>query len=317
VVARVTGPDDARGLPWAAPLAEQLDWADVVWVEWCQRTAALVTMLDPGDARVVVRLHSHEAFTVFPHLLDLSRVDDVVFVAGHLRELVRQVLPGLEDTTRTHVVPNLLSLDRFSAPGGKEADARFTLGVVGVDAVAKDPLWAVELLARLRGRDARYRLLLVGTPIGAADATGGAGAQRYRAELDARLAQADVAGAVDEVGRVEDVPGVLRRIGVLVSSSTRESFHLAVVEGAASGAVPVVRDWPLLARYGGPRALFPADWVASDLDAAAARVLQATATPEAFAAAGTGAREAALAAFDAPQVAPTYERLLLAPTETP
>ncbi len=313
VQARMTGPDDARELPWAAPLAEHLDWADTVWVEWCQRTAALVTMLDPGDARIVVRLHSHEAFTVFPHLMDWSRVDDLVFVAGHLRELVLAAVPQIAVSTRTHVLPNALHLDRFGpdAAGPKGDDARFTLGLVGVDAVAKDPLWAVELLARLRASDPRYRLVLVGKPM--AGEGGRAGAGRYAAALRERLAAPDVAGAVDQLGPRDDVPQVLRSVGVMLSSSTRESFHLAVIEGAASGAVPVVRDWPLLTAYGGPRTLFPAEWVVADVDAAAARVLAATATPQAWAAAGAQAAEQARERFDWSRVAPRYDTLLFEP----
>jgi glycosyltransferase involved in cell wall biosynthesis len=118
---------------------------------------------------------------------------------------------------------------------------------------------------------------------------------------------------VELLGRREDVPDVLRSIGVIVSSSTRESFHLALVEGAASGAVPVVRDWPLLARYGGPRALFPDEWVVADVDAAADRVLRATGSDQAWAAAGAQAARDARARFDRAHVAPRYTSLLFEP----
>ena len=41
-----------------------------------------------------------------------------------------------------------------------------------------------------------------------------------------------------------DVPSWLRRIGWVLSTSDGESFDLAPADGMASGAVPVIRDWP-------------------------------------------------------------------------
>ena len=55
----------------------------------------------------------------------------------------------------------------------------------------------------------------------------------------------------------------------MLSSSVRESFHMGLVEAVASGALPVVRDWPFFP--GAARTLFPPDWVVdSPAEAAAA-----------------------------------------------
>ena len=52
-----------------------LDWADTVFLEWAAGPAGMLTSIDPGDTRIVVRLHSYEAFTRWPHMTDFSRVD--------------------------------------------------------------------------------------------------------------------------------------------------------------------------------------------------------------------------------------------------
>jgi hypothetical protein len=96
--------------------------------------------------------------------------------------------------------------------------------------------------------------------------------RQYRDAVLARLEQPDVAGAVERVAFTPDVAALLQDVGWVVSSSVRESLHMAVIEAAASGAVPVVRDWPMLKAYDGPRRLFPTDWVVDDLDAAVSRV---------------------------------------------
>ena len=49
---------------------------------------------------------------------------------------------------------------------------------------------------------------------------------------------------------------------------------MGLVEGAASGAVPVVRDWPIFAPLEGTRELFPADWVVGSVEEAVERIRQ-------------------------------------------
>jgi glycosyltransferase involved in cell wall biosynthesis len=97
----------------------------------------------------------------------------------------------------------------------------------------------------------------------------------------------------------------------VLSASSRESFHVALVEGAASGAVPVVRDWPLVARYGGPRAIFPRSWVVPDAAAAAARVLATSGDPATRAEHGAQARAWVAGRWTWERVAPLVERSLL------
>lgn len=247
--------------PWGRELTRRVGETDVVWVEWCQRAAVLTSLLRLGDAPVVVRLHSFEAFTVFPHLLDPARVDALVTVSPALAGLVTAVLPDL--APKVTVLPNALDPAGLARP--KDPEAATTLGVVGWGAPAKDACWAIDVLAALRRRDPRWRLRLVGPePDGRT-----AGSRAYADAVRMRSAQPDVAGAVELSGPTTDVAAALTGIGALVSSSTRESFHLAVGEAAASGARVAVRDWPVLARYGGPRGVWPDDWVVSTPEQAA------------------------------------------------
>ncbi|HEX6873959.1 MAG TPA: glycosyltransferase family 1 protein, partial [Micromonosporaceae bacterium] len=76
-------------------LRPHLDWADTVFIDWCVASAAMFTVPDPGDTRMIVRLHSFETFSLWPHLVDFSRIDDMVFVSDHLRDLSTAVFPHL------------------------------------------------------------------------------------------------------------------------------------------------------------------------------------------------------------------------------
>lgn len=292
-----------------AALRPHLDWADTVFVEWCVDAAALLSMVDPRDTRVVVRLHRYEAFTQWPHLLDVSRIDDMVFIADHMREMTVRVLPRLldPDGPRLHTLHNAVDLAGFARP--KPDSARFQVGLVGMKQIAKDPCWALEVIRRLRERDKRYRLLLVGDgiPAGLSAATG-----RYVEQFERELAPLTASGAVRLHGPSDDVPGVLGDVGVILSSSVREGCHVGLMEGAASGAVPVVRDWPFVAgREFSARTVFPDDWVVGTPEQAVDRILATTGSEEVWRKTGDQASQHALAVWDWPVVSPDYDRLLL------
>ncbi|MEV6654309.1 hypothetical protein [Streptomyces sp. NPDC051219] len=290
-------------------LRPHLDWADTVFVDWCVGPAALLTAVDPGSTRVVVRLHSFETFSYWPFLVDFSRVDDLVFVGAHLRDLTTAVVPQLRsaEAPRLHVIHNAMDLTRFVRP--KAPDARFTLALTGISAVAKDPRWAIEVLRILRAKDSRYRLFLLGEDV---DAKLSAAARAYAVQYRKDVAELEPDGAVVRLGQLDDVPAALTEVGVILSASVRESFHCGFVEGAASGAVPVARDWPFFAgKENSARTLFPADWVTSTPEEAAERILKVTATQEGWIEACQAASEHALTAWDWPVVREDFDRLLL------
>ncbi|MBC9718167.1 glycosyltransferase family 1 protein [Streptomyces sp. TRM66268-LWL] len=290
-------------------LRPYLDWADTVFVDWCTGPVAMLTTIDPGTTRIVVRLHSYEAFTQWPLLADFSRVDELLFVAAHVRDLCTAYVPQLAGPSapRMRLMHNAADLSSFERP--KSPDARFTLGLVGLVQIAKDPLWALDVLDRVRAHDERYRLLLVGDPM--SPLTSGA-ARNYRAALEERLAPLERAGAVERRGQTDDVPAALTDIGVILSSSVREGCHLAVLEGAASGAVPVVRDWPFAAGgVNGARTVYPEEWVVPDPDAAAERILRLTSDVDRWQAAGAAAAKHALSTWDWSVVWKDFDAALL------
>ncbi|MGW6459266.1 glycosyltransferase, partial [Streptomyces sp. NPDC055078] len=290
-------------------LRPHLEWADTVFVDWMTVPAALFTAVDPGTTRIVVRLHSYETFSAWPYLTDFSRVDDLVFVGAHLRDLTVTAVPALRgpDAPRLHVIPNAMDLAGYDLP--KDADARFTLALIGISAVAKDPRWAIRVLRLLRASDERYRLLLIGSDV---DAKLSAAAKAYAREYERELADLESAGAVRRLGQLDDVPGALTGVGVILSSSVRESFHCGFVEGAASGAVPVGRDWPFFSgRPANARTLFPGDWVVGSPEEAADRVLALTGSDEVWRKQARMASEYAIATWDWPVVAEAFDRLLL------
>lgn len=286
-----------------------LDWADTVFVDWSVGPASMLTTIDPGDTRIVVRLHSYEAFTRWPHMTDFSRVDDLVFVAPHVQQLVTSLVPQLREASapRMHVLDNAMDLEGFRRP--KSADARFTLGLIGISQVAKDPRWAVDVLKRLREHDDRYRLLLVGNDMNPKTSKATAD---YLTLLQRELKPLEASGAVIRTGPTDDVPAALTDIGVILSSSVREGCHVGLMEGAASAAAPVVRDWPFYAgKPHSARTLYPEGWVVDSPEEAAQRILDITATEESWREACEQASEHAVGTWDWSVVQKRFDDLFL------
>lgn len=256
----------AHGIRQPAPdeLHEDLAWADVIWMEWATYTAAWLTLLDGIDARIVVRLHRYEAYTPFPQLMDMAQVDELVCVAPHLRNLVTASTPRLGQAKRVRVLPNVNDLSRYVAE--KEPGAERTLIQIGWSLPVKSPHFVLDLLERLRAQDMTWRLLLVGR-IPDESTTWGR-------ELRDRVSA--MGDAIEVLGFRSDMPRVLRRAGIVVSSSRNEGTHESIAEAAAAGCVPIVRDWPENAPWGGASTVYPAHWVVDGLDEAIHRILGMT-----------------------------------------
>ena len=290
-------------------LRPHLDWADVVFVDWMAHLAAMLTLIDPGNTRIIVRLHSFEVFRLWPQLVDLSRVDDLVFVSKHFKAFAGELLPALshQDAPVQHVVFNAMKLNGYSTE--KADKARFVVALVGYGQIAKDPLWALRVVELLREHDQRYRLLLVGNP---STDRSSVWARTYERKLESEIALLEAADGIEVYGHCDDVSHLLTRVGVILNSSVREGSPIALVEGAASEAVPIVRDWPFFAAHEhGAASVFPREWVVQSPEEAVARILDTTCDDATWRSAGAAARRYVLENFDFEVVKPDYDRLIL------
>lgn len=287
-------------------LRRHLDWADVLLIDWCTHLPRVFQLLDPGTTRVMVRLHSYEAFTPWPLLLDASRLDRLIFVSDHIRDLTLAERPDLTAAgVDTPVVTNGVDLRRFVRP--KSPDARFTVALVGYKVVAKDVRWALKAVTALRRRDRRYRLKLIGA--GFEDFLSPAAAH-YAAEFHREAARLEADGGLAVIGHVDDVAGALTDAGTVLCSSVREGSPVGVVEAVASGCVPVIRDWPFFAGDGrGARALYPAEWVVETPEEAADRLYRVTQDEQVWSQESGACATRVLQEWDVEVVGSDYDKL--------
>lgn len=221
---------------------ELLQSADIVICEWAGPNSVWYSNnLLPGQ-KLYVRLHAFELRGPWLTKIDFQKVSQVFCVS----ELYASMTGDLTDCPRhkISVIPNLVDcsdLERKKIPGSE-----FRLGLIGIVPFIKRPDRALDLLTELLKVDSRYTLHIRGRMPWEYQYEWNKGLQRFayeeffaRISRDPQLSRSVV---FEEFG--SDMGSWLRKIGVVLSPSTRESFHLAPIEGMASGAVPVVWKRP-------------------------------------------------------------------------
>lgn len=249
---------------------ELLDDSDVVIGEWARPNNFWMQERAPSDTRLIVRAHRYEVTTDFPHKIDMSRFDaGVVIVPWVGRKLVQDFGWPKEKMV---FIPNYVKtnyFDRKKLPG-----AEFTLGIVGITPSLKRLDLALDLLSELREYDSRFNLRVRGDlPTTHVNWEKDPTIEEQWSLIQYRLLYEErLRGAVhfDTSGR--DMGSWYRQVGVILSLSDIEGSHVALAEGIASGALPVVRPWPGAETLWPPEMIFGSgkdavDWVLKSLDA--------------------------------------------------
>lgn len=213
-------------------LAAAIDWADIVWLEWCWDHAVWATRhAMPPDKPCIVRLHSIEALqTSYPAQMDWSRVTRLVTVADDITDVLLAAFPGIADVVPIQVIPNGIDMARFR-PGKPD---RFRVGWAGHLEPKKNPMLMMQIAHRLVQRDPWFTVHVAGAFTDARTA-------RYLKQMQSALG---LAGTVHFDGHVKDMPEWYADKGVQLSTSMYESFGMNIGEAMAAGAFPVVHAFP-------------------------------------------------------------------------
>lgn len=245
-----------------AALDAALAWTDcpdrdALWFEFCWPPfPALIAATDFGGRRVIMRVHRIEA-TETSHVADTQwdRIDDVIVVSPDMQERVLAQAPEIAVTSRLHLVCNGVDINRFTPAADWDP---FRLGWCGLMILRKNPILALQILARLRKADPRYHLSLCGMD-------GEPLAHQSFLHLARRL---DLMSAIRWEGRIpqSDMHKWHAANGVLLHTSLHESFGYAIAEAALCGCDMAVLDHP------GAAASWPADVLFGTVEEAVALI---------------------------------------------
>ncbi|MGY5765400.1 glycosyltransferase [Brachybacterium sp. DNPG3] len=251
---------------------ELLARADIVFCEWGLGNAVWYSKHVSTTQRLVVRVHSQELFRPYLSRVNHAKVDQYFFVG----ELIRRAAiesHGVPESKAT-VVPNSVDVPRLTLD--KFSDSEKNLGLVGIVPRAKRLDLALDLLIRLLDRDPEYRLFIKGRrPEDYAWMSKRPEEMQWYAEQYRRIddINAQHPGAIVFDPQGDDMPEWYRKIGVALSVSDFESFHLTIADGAASGALPASLAWA------GSDYLYPRDWLSGTVEQMAISILDRRTAP--------------------------------------
>ncbi len=293
---------DALSVHDAAASEALAAWADVVICEWAGPNLVWYSRHKRPGQRLIVRLHRFELDAGWLADVRSDAIDQVVCVSPYYAQLTAERTGWPAD--RIVVIPNWVDVEQFDRP--KLAGAEFTLGMIGISPHRKRPELGVEILARLRRRDRRYRLAVKSKMPWDYWWIWRKPEERAEAERLFHRLHDDpvVAGAVTFDGFGGDVAAWLRRVGWVLSTSDDESFHLAPAEGMASGAVPALLPWP------GADTIYDTRWIHDDPAAVADAIHEINASGR-WEAERLFAREQVQASFPLDAVCETWARILV------
>jgi len=228
-------------------IQEALDWADVVWFEWCDQILGEASRRLDKRAAVVCRLHRYEVFTDWPARVNWDFVDHLVFVAPHMQQLFEAYFPQVAYRINKTVISNGIDLERFEF---KVREPGFNIAYVGYINHRKNPSLLLQCIYHLAQQDKRYRLYVAGIHQ----------ERLFEIYWNHMIRAMGLQDHVVMEGWVEDINTWLQDKNYLISTSVHESCGYNILEAAACGIKPIVHY------FQGADQLFPKSWLFRSVD---------------------------------------------------
>lgn len=239
------------------------EWADIVWFDTVSNNlisatnpdAALLAdgtnhspwrLQDMPKKKVIVRAIDIDIWTGHHASVDWSVVDDVIFLAPHIQQLMMADSRPQQGKFKQHIIPCGVNLDRWTY---KSRDRGFNIGVVSELWESKGVDLALQISLKLKQIDERYNIEWIGPQ------------QMYhwgKAYFD-DFVDHNALPFKYSSDRVEDLDEWWEDKNYILHCSAKEAYSYATAEAMAKGIKPVFH------RYYGADATWPAlTWTSID-----------------------------------------------------
>jgi len=214
----------------AMQIVEGMQWADICWFEWCDELVIYGSTLEIAKERkVVCRLHSYEAFTEYPSKVNWATVDQVIFVAEHIKKVVLDNAPALS-AEKAVVIPNGVDINKYSF---KERKAGFSIAYVGYINYKKGPMLLLHAFKAIYDRDHRYKLYIAGT---------------FQDERDVlyfrqTIEKMGLSHNVIYEGWQDDINSWLENKNYILCTSVLESQGMGIMQAMSKGIKPIIHNF--------------------------------------------------------------------------
>ncbi len=221
-------------------------WADVVWFETADNNVMSGT--NPGSAilddkanfspwdmhdmdltgkKVICRPIDIEVWQGHMDGVRWDVVDDIIFIADHIRELVNEFeLKERREDLKVHTIPHAIDLNQWTF---KEHKPGFNIAVVSERWISKGTSEILQIAMRLKQIDKRYKITWLGQR---------SDYQWEHAYRDEMVEKLDL--PIEFVNIVDDVDEFLDDKDYLLHCSHKEAFSAATAEAMAKGIRPIL-----------------------------------------------------------------------------
>jgi glycosyltransferase involved in cell wall biosynthesis len=219
---------------------ECLDWADIIICEWGLGNAVWYSKNKLPHQKLFVRMHLQERDLPYISEFNMDNIDKIIAITPYMREVFNKNC-GVP-LEKMVMIYNYIDTTRLDLP--KYENARFNIGLMGILPKRKRLDLAIDIIEKLYEKDQRYRLYIKGhMPQNMKWLWGRKDERLYYIEQFERIKQSKAKDNIIFEDFSPDIENWFRKIGFMLSTSDFEGSHQAPMEGASTGAYPVVRNW--------------------------------------------------------------------------
>ncbi|MFD0618102.1 glycosyltransferase [Paenibacillus sp. GCM10027629] len=219
-----------------------LEWADIIFCEWGLGNAVWYSNNKKKGQKLFVRMHLQERETEFPNRYCIENIDEFIAISPYIYEEFHRVchIPRV----KMKMIYNMIDTQFFNKPKRTEKTINFNIGICGILPSRKRLDRALNIFETLWNTDNRYTLYVKSKkPEELPWLMKREEERKYYNDVFDRINKAPWKKNVvfDKPGN--DMDDWFQKIGFVLSTSDFESFHLAPMEGMASGSIPLVLHW--------------------------------------------------------------------------
>ena len=214
-----------------------INWSDIVWIEFGNQLAIELTNtigLLIGK-KVVCRVHSYEVFSGFFEQINWWVVDDLVFVAQHVKDYALDLIPHIERAVKNiHVIPNGVDTKFFNL--NPQSYLTNSIAFVGYLNSKKGLMLLAQAFESLWQTDNRLTLRIAGKWQDT----------RMRIYLTHIWKEMGIEEAITHDGWLSqlDLGKWLTKSSHILCTSPLESQHISVMQGMLCGLKPLIHNFP-------------------------------------------------------------------------
>ncbi|MDB1953759.1 glycosyltransferase [Clostridium tertium] len=242
-----------------------LDWADIIFCEWGLGNAVWYSNNKRENQKLIIRMHLQERETEFPNKINYNNVDRIIAISPYIyEELYRKFKLPRDKMT---MIYNNVDCNKFDYK--KDINYIYNIAIVGILPKRKRLDKAIDIIEGLNKFDKRYKLYIKGKhPNDVQWLMNKENERIYYEDIFKRINSSISKENIIFEDHSDNIGEWFKKIGFVLSTSDFESFHLAPMEGMASGAYPIIFNWD------GCDTIYKAEWIVNSIDEAIDKIIK-------------------------------------------